>query len=429
MIQQIAKQAADLEIWVLLAITATSLFWIELLPLVVLAGVLFWLIRYLGYRYLTLRTAADWGIVVLVLSLLGTVLITSVPDITIPQVWRVLTGIVLYYALVNWCRTHHRVHYLMVGAMAAGLLLALFAPLSVEWAFDKVTFIPVDLYQRFQLLVQDLVHPNVLAGSLVLLLPFPLSYLLFGWKNGNWSERLLAISAILLMTAMLVLTRSRGAWMAALVSVLLLLVLRDRRSLILIGLAGAGFLVLAVQFGFSRILEAAFYSRSLGDWNGRLEIWLRAVNLIRDFSISGIGMGSFQELAERFYAYDKYAPDNIPHTHNLFLQVTVDLGLPGIIAWTSILLVILLIAWKIFETGKHSHSSILAAAGAAILASQVSLVVHGLTDAVIWGMVRPAPLVWIIWGIAAAVWNYSQENVRRKRKHKSKHKRIGRNTQ
>jgi putative inorganic carbon (HCO3(-)) transporter len=37
-----------------------------------------------------------------------------------------------------------------------------------------------------------------------------------------------------------------------------------------------------------------------------------------------------------------------------------------------------------------------------LLCSQVALVVHGLTDAVTWGMVRPAPLVWALWGLAMA---------------------------
>ncbi len=78
-----------------------------------------------------------------------------------------------------------------MGIILLGLLLALFAPFSVEWAVDKLTFIPANLYQRFLVLVKDYVHPNVLAGSLVLLLPFPWHiYHLDGKKstgsNGFW---------------------------------------------------------------------------------------------------------------------------------------------------------------------------------------------------------------------------------------------------
>jgi putative inorganic carbon (HCO3(-)) transporter len=38
------------------------------------------------------------------------------------------------------------------------------------------------------------------------------------------------------------------------------------------------------------------------------------------------------------------------------------------------------------------------------LGSQLALAVHGITDAVTWGMVRPAPLIWALWGLAIAAW-------------------------
>jgi len=38
----------------------------------------------------------------------------------------------------------------------------------------------------------------------------------------------------------------------------------------------------------------------------------------------------------------------------------------------------------------------------------VGLVVNGILDAVTWGMVRPAPLVWLMWGAAMAAWNLAE---------------------
>ena len=42
---------------------------------------------------------------------------------------------------------------------------------------------------------------------------------------------------------------------------------------------------------------------------------------------------------------------------------------------------------------------VLTGLGAGLLASQVALVVHGLTDTATWGT-RPAAVVWAIWGLA-----------------------------
>ena len=54
--------------------------------------------------------------------------------------------------------------------------------------------------------------------------------------------------------------------------------------------------------------------------------------------------------------------------------------------------------------GKNNHRGWAAGLGAGFLGSQLALITHGIMDAVTWGMVRPAPLVWGIWGTALAAW-------------------------
>jgi putative inorganic carbon (HCO3(-)) transporter len=58
----------------------------------------------------------------------------------------------------------------------------------------------------------------------------------------------------------------------------------------------------------------------------------------------------------------------------------------------------------LFRDGQTRHHPWAAGLGAGLLGSETALVIHGLTDAVTWGMVRPAPLVWGIWGTAIAAW-------------------------
>jgi short subunit fatty acids transporter len=47
----------------------------------------------------------------------------------------------------------------------------------------------------------------------------------------------------------------------------------------------------------------------------------------------------------------------------------------------------------------------MAGLGAGLVLSQIALVLNGLTDAVTWGSVRSAPLVWFLWGLAVACGN------------------------
>jgi putative inorganic carbon (HCO3(-)) transporter len=68
----------------------------------------------------------------------------------------------------------------------------------------------------------------------------------------------------------------------------------------------------------------------------------------------------------------------------------------------AILLLMIWTSWQVYRTGKERQSGWITSLGAGLLLSQLALITHGMTDAVTWGMVRSAPLVWSIWGIVAA---------------------------
>ncbi|MER3513799.1 MAG: hypothetical protein C4310_04935, partial [Chloroflexota bacterium] len=74
-------------------------------------------------------------------------------------------------------------------------------------------------------------------------------------------------------------------------------------------------------------------------WEGRLELWSRALEAIADYPFTGIGMGTFDHVIPLRYPYVLLAGAElaVPHAHNLFLQVAVDLGLPGLIAFVALL--------------------------------------------------------------------------------------------
>ena len=183
------------------------------LPASLVGAVLFWLIRWLLTGQLCKRTSADWGLALLLLAVPVTLWVTLSPQTTLPQVLRLLGGIALFYALTHWADSPSRLRWLAAAASAAGLALALSALVMVNWPIDK-HFFAAALYQHFVLLVSDTVNPNVMAGSLILLAPLPLSSLLFAWREQRWIERLLSLLSAAGMLTVLVLTQSRSAWLA-----------------------------------------------------------------------------------------------------------------------------------------------------------------------------------------------------------------------
>ena len=140
----------------------------------------------------------------------------------------------------------------------------------------------------------------------------------------------------------------------------------------------------------------------------------RAIFMAQDFPFTGVGMGTYSEVADLMYPFYLKGEGIIPHAHNLFLQIAVDLGTPGLIAWLASLGIVSFAAWKVYalKDSIEYESEWIVGLGAGLLCSQLALVVHGLTDAVTWGMIRPAPLVWALWGLAVATWLWAQQETR-----------------
>ena len=379
---------------------AASIAFPWLLPAAVITAAFFWPLRWLAYGHWSVRTPGDFAILLLLLTSAISWWITPLPQITQPQVYRLLSGIALYYTIVNSCASHQRLRLLIWVFSLGGLALALLAPFSVDWPLGKLPFIPATIYQRFSVLVADSVHPNVIAGILAILLPVTLAWVLFDWRDLKAYEWLIGIISVASMGGVLLLSLSRGAWMATGLAVLTLVMLRWRRGWVVIALTLVAAVLVISWFGSERALEILVASKTVGGFSGRLEVWSRAVDMILDFPFTGIGIGLFQPLADRLYPFLIFEPGKVFHAHNLFLQVAVDLGIPGLLAWLWILAVVILNAARAYRTGRTQKDLLITALGAGLLCSQVALIVHGLTDAVTWGMVRPAPVVWALWGTA-----------------------------
>lgn len=377
-----------------------------LLP-AVLITVFFWLIRFLAYGRFSYRTLADIPILILSATIPITLWVTAFPETTSIQVYRLLSGIGLFYAIVNWGWTLQRLRWIINGLIIIGLLLAVAAPIAVEWS-AKLAFIPAQIYQPFDIMLSDTIHPNVMAGSLALILPISLGWFLFAWRELTILEKLLAFFSSLSMLIVLVLTQSRGAWIAIFAVLVFFPLFRWKWGWILslFGILATAGLVYAI--GITRVMNAIVSGGSIRGIQGRLEIWERAYYMIRDFPFTGIGMGSFTQVADALYPFSIANPGTIFHAHNLFLQIGADLGIIGLFAWVAIFVIHLVQAWKSRLDGIKRNQLLIGAAGFALASSFLVMAIHGVTDAVVWGMVRPAPLVWAIWGIGSSLCLHTQ---------------------
>ncbi|MBL8326059.1 MAG: O-antigen ligase C-terminal domain-containing protein [Rubrivivax sp.] len=133
------------------------------------------------------------------------------------------------------------------------------------------------------------------------------------------------------------------------------------------------------------------------DYSGsRFTIWQHTLALIKDSPWLGVGFGEFN-FAWTLTAFPTRPKAFFDHTHNLPLQVTVELGLPLAAAVMALLLL------GLWRAARRSWSAANSDAGAAAARAGVAMVVmiglHSLLEYPLWYAYFLLPAAWV-WGYA-----------------------------
>ncbi len=401
-----------LELLVVGGATGVSAFWARGYEGVLILALAFWPLRRVVQGRWSVRTPLDPLMLPFLAVVAGTWWLSPRSETTHEQVYRVLLGIGLYYAVVNWAVNRPRLQWALRGVALLGLLLAAVSVLSLPYRpGNKVWTLPptlLDEWARIQRLappLPDTANPNILAGYVLLFSALGVVLWLVVPGTMRWWEQGLGFVAWAVTTGMLLVLQSRGALVALGVALVLygLLVHRVTRVAVLLGMAGGMGMALWGQRAYLSALAASpLITRALTSLMHREAIWQRGIYLVQTFPLTGVGMGLYKPVVDVLFPFFEYNLRDVPHAHNLFLQVAVDLGLPGALVWTAMWLALVACAWEVYRNGRKMAVRYWQVLGAGSLAFHVAFLVHGLTDAVPWAHTRPAPLLWALWGILAA---------------------------
>lgn len=390
-LRRAARAVLEAEPWVVGSLALAGVLEERFFLAAVGTAALFWLMGLLaGAR------RAPLGAVWPVAGLAGLVALqgglSPLPERSLLEGLRLLAWVGLFLALGLWVRTPRRVHLAVAGLGVLGVVLAGAALFTVQWTDRKLPFIPIDFLMYLPRLGER-VHPNVMAGGLVLLVSLLGGWWLFNLRRLGLRGAVALGGALLFMGGVVILTKSRAGYLGLAGGLALLVVARWHRAGTALVL-GAGLLAGVIFFAPSSPLprEVLFGSPLQTALQGREDIWRQAVFLLRHFPLTGVGLGCFGP------ASDVLAPvpgglKATPHAHNLFLQVGAELGWPGLILWAGVLTSLAVEGWALYRSSAPWRGL-----GAGLLASLLAMNVHGIWDAVSWGT-RMAFVPWLIWGV------------------------------
>jgi putative inorganic carbon (hco3(-)) transporter len=391
------------------------------LLLVVVALVVRWIVERCPWRVAPFNGALLlWSVMIVV-----GILVTAFPDVTLPKATGLLLGLATYRYLVSMVRGPRQLRLAVWGGAVVGVIITLAGAVSVKW-LDKVPLIT----QRVTISIPRLlelpggaepgISANQFGGTLVIFGALLLSAILGALQHSdrNWLLMLwilLGIGVLLLI----VLTQSRGAWLGTVFGALVVMMLWGAFSpvkvlryvlwsmtlLAFIALIGGAWWVGPERL--QHLWQEPAGMTALGNLETlgfRQEVWRWALVATQDFPFTGCGLGTFREVVRLLYPLDVSPGYDVAHAHNIFLQVALDLGFPGLIAYLALLAIAGVVGLRVALRCPDQR-----ALAVGLIGGLVSLHIYGLLDALAPGS-KTTIVFWIALGLLAALDRLDEED-------------------
>lgn len=245
----------------------------------------------------------------------------------------------------------------------------------------------------------DSVTPDYNYFSTYLILVLPILFYRFYMRSAKM--RVIYFSVTLIAVIALILTFTRAAWIAAFAEIVLFGILINRKVLIiLMSVVIIGYIIInykhVIPITASESLKTQVVHPSY-TYTDRMELWRFGIMHLKDRPVLGFGYGR----ANFSKVYPEFLKRSILlfHTHNTFVNIGLELGIPGLIALLWLFWAILKSLWKDWKD-KMNENKILSFA---IFVSVVGFLVriqfdHLLVD-------EMALMLWLSVGMGFAISN------------------------
>lgn len=301
-----------------------------------------------------------------------------------------------YFLVVNLIRSREWVMRCIIGLIGSCTAVSLYGLFQNFFGLSDATWHDTTLFEDIEgRVVSTFENPNVLAEYLIMIIPLIVAMLII---TKNPRARLALLCAAVASSGCLIYTWSRGAWLGFIIGILIFFLMYHRHTLtaLLFGLLGVPFLPF--------VLPDSIIQRftSIGDLRDtstayRVNIWRGVIDMLGDYWKTGIGIGeaSFKPL---YRLYALAGIETAPHSHNLYLQIAVELGITGLVIFVIMLFVWAQSCFTLHKNESRPEKFLSAAVFCGILA----VLAQGMTD-YIWYNYRVFFAFWLIFGLGVAI--------------------------
>ncbi len=283
-----------------------------------------------------------------------------------------LVSFVILFLVVNLIDSKKKLYYLILAIIFASLLVSFYGLYQYKIGVTvKESWVDRELNPDLRTRVYStLENPNILAEYLLMTIPLTFGIL---WTSKKKTNKLFHLLAVGIQFLCLLLTFSRGGWLGIALAMIIFALFVDRRLIILYLVAGIALLVVSPEVIMTRIATIGNTQDTSTAY--RFPLWMAAFDIIRDFWITGVGLGPMAFKA----IYPQYMRLGIMaiHTHNIYLQMFVETGVFGFIGFIAFIFNNVRCNLITFVKGIDKRARTIAIA---VLSSIVGLLLHGLVE-------------------------------------------------
>jgi len=240
-------------------------------------------------------------------------------------------------------------------------------------------------------------NPNILAEYLVIACSMSVALFL---DSRNRLRKLLLLLTSAITSLGLLLTLSRGGWIAFALALFLIIVSENKKLLpigIILGLCSLYFLP---EVFIDRLKTIGSLKDSSNAY--RFSIWAAALRMLKDFWPSGVGLG--YEAFMKVYPNYMLAGIKAAHAHNSYLQIAIETGIFGLLAFLYNII-------KVYTTGimvvLKSSQSFQRRISIAALGAITGLLFHGFVEHILFDY-RVIFSFWLMIAIVLATYRQTQ---------------------
>lgn len=265
--------------------------------------------------------------------------------ISLNHVYQFMSYVLLYFLITNNVRTKEDRRKIIYALYFSTTLVCIYGIYQYFQGLDNARKV-VDLYHsgkyslefmmrlHTQKAFSTFVFPPALAGFLILVMPLSISVCLTSKARLKW----ICFSFPLLILFCLILTFSKGGWLSGLLSMLvfgfiwLVVIKKVRRVVVIIGLA-VPILIFTFLLVFDYLPQATL-SGFIGSFAVRSGYWKAIPSMVKDYLLIGSGPGTFGTI---YPGYRLLLGRETQMAHNNYLQIFVETGIIGLIAFLWLL--------------------------------------------------------------------------------------------